>query len=470
MLYASKKLFPLVALFCFSTVISASLSASPLDASVERAKFIVHLKVVGMERSKVVAEKFDDGTVRYEDDWAVCEVKQIVLGMVATDTDGRLRVTSASEKSTAELDNPVRYKAGQEFTIIADSSLLDNKVGMVLPGNAQRIDGEPSAELLKRLDDRIRRAESVRDELAKLLPKAQAEVETALKEFDDQARDDFKDLSPEADLLFDFCALAQYTPDLADFPRPALSDSDRKRLTLLALRGVCDINEEVAAIAAELVEGQGNGIAQLLKPADIEEGKALEALRRLSTREKLEPVLGRLLRHDADNRAASWAAALVFGNDATSKICEWALVECAEEGFFSREALTALVTPKGGKALSHALDKNALTLAGWLMLSQPDAATGETVLGAGIDDAQKKQLQGMYTRVELLQVYAYVLGMRGADDTGVATVRAGLTGKVQARGELDLEDVQDIARELRYKDKLPAAVKRVISRDGPEMR
>ena len=43
-------------------------SSAGMDASVERAKFIVHLKVVGLERSESVVEKTADGKVRYGDD------------------------------------------------------------------------------------------------------------------------------------------------------------------------------------------------------------------------------------------------------------------------------------------------------------------------------------------------------------------------------------------------------------------
>ena len=472
----SNKLYSLVALFCISTLISASLSASPLDASVERAKFIVHVKVVGMERADTIAEKHDDGSVLYDGDWAVCEVKKIVLGMVATDTNGQLRVTSASEKSTVKLDNPVRLKKGDEFTIIADRCTLNNKVGMILPGESTRIDGAPGNDLLKLLDDRIQRAKGIRDTLSELLPGAQAEVEKALTEFDEMDRDDFRDLSPNADLLFDFCALAQYTPDLADFPRPALNDSDRKRLTLLALRAACELDEESAEIASAIVEGKGNGALALTRPAEIEDSKALETLRRLSARENLQSVLGWLLRHDVEGRAAAWATRLSTGNDATSKVCEWALVECAEGGFFDRKALIAGLAPKGtgteyARALGNTIDKKALVLASWLLLCESKDAPAKGVQGVeGMSDDRKKQVANMYGSVELLQVYALALGMRGADDANVANIRGRMEGKVQARGELDLNDLQNIARELRYKDKLPEAVKRIARRSGVERR
>jgi len=437
-----------------------------MDASVERAKFIVHLKVVGLERSESVVEKTADGKVRYGDDWAVCEVKKILLGMVATDMDGRLRITSASDKSTVKLDNPVRYKVGDELTLVAGSTILDPKVGMILPGDDLHFEGGPSTELLDRLEDRIFRAESMRDELGLLLPKAQAEVEKALKEFDEQKRDDFKDLSPDADLLFDFCALAQYTPDLSDFPRPALTDEQRARLTRLALRGVCGINEEAAGIAAELVEGKGNGAYQLLKPAGLDESKAIETLKRLSSRKALAPVLEFLCRHDSDNRALGWAAKLAAGNDASSQDAEWALIQCGEEGYIDAASVKTAFAGKGD-ALGSALKEKAQRLACWLLLCRAADAPAEKVQGT--EDIEK-QVQYLYGSIEMLQVYTYVLGMRGADEARVKTVRAAMDGKITGHGDLDLSDFNDVARELRYKDKLPEAVHRLVKRNGPEMR
>jgi hypothetical protein len=449
-----------------ATSSSAFASTAGLDAAVERAKFIVHLKVVGLERSNEIVQKSADGKVRYGDDRAVCEVKKIVLGMVATDMKGRVRITSASEKSTVELENPVRYKVGDELTLVASNCMLDRKVGMILPGDALHFEGAPGSELLDRLDERVTAAEHTRDALAKLLPGAQKEVEKALKEFDEQKRNDFKDLSPDADLLFDFCAIAQYTPDLADFARPKLNEKQRARLAKLALRALCGINEEAAAIAAELVEGKGGGAYKLLRPAALDESKALESLGRLSARKALAPVLLFLCRHDAGGRALNWAAKLAAANNASAAAAEWALIQCSEEGYVKP---TAVKTALAGKkdALSVAVEKHARRLACWLLLSRAADKPVEKVQGS---ENVNKEVQYLYGRTEMLQVYTYVLGMRGADEERVKAVRGNMEGKVHGHGELDLSDFNDLARELRYKEKMPQAVRRLLKRKGPERR
>ena len=467
----------LLSLACGSAFAASTTDSVAMDAAVERAKFIVHLKVIGLETSKTVAEKFDDGKVIYEDDWAVCDVNKIVLGMVATDMDGRIRITSASEKSTAEVSGAVRYKVGDEVTVVCDRCTLDRKVGMILPGNQLNVKGKPSNELLRLLDERVRRAGEIRDELGKLLPGAQAEVEKALKEFDEQARDDFKDLSPEADLLFDFCATAQYTPDLTDLPRPALSDADRKRLTQLALRGICGLAADEASSAAVLVEGKGNGALQLLKPADS--GKALDALRGLAANDKLAQVLGYLCRHDtADTVAASWAASLAAGDDAVAQSAEWALIECCEEGYFNRATLLKLFSPgeaKGSaqsRCIARAIEKRAERLAAYLVLcAEGDGSTSENLQGTkDMQDGTLKEVTALLGRVEMLQVYTYVLGIRGSDDAQLKAIRGDISGRIHGHGELDFTDVEDLARELRARDKLVPAVLRVLRRSAPELR
>jgi hypothetical protein len=470
----------LISVACGSAFAASVAGPVAMDAAVERAKFIVHLKVVGLEESTTVAEKFDDGKVIYEDDWAVCEVKKIVLGMIATDKDGRIRITSASTKSTVNYGGATRYKTGDEITVVCQSSTLDRKVGMILPGNHLHMQGKPSDELLRLLDGRISRAEQTRDALAKLLPGAQKEVEKALKEFDDAKRDDFKDLSPEADLLFDFCAAAQYTPDLSDMPRPALSDSDRKRLTLLALRGVGELSAEDAASASALVEGKGNGAYQLLKPVDS--SKALDALRGLGTKKQLDNVLGFLCRHDVPGPdmpvAARWAAELASGGDATAQVAEWSLIEACEEGFLDRGLMRELFAGKDSdeslqaRCITRAIDKRAERLAAYFVLcgSTGDSAKAQALLTKDLQDATRKEVAALMSRTEMLQIYTYALGMRGVDDACVKSVRGQVDGKIHGHGELDFTDVADLARELRARDKLTNAIRRVLKRHTPERR
>ncbi|MCB9933406.1 MAG: hypothetical protein H6841_08300 [Planctomycetes bacterium] len=447
-----------------------------LDASVERAKYIMHLKVVGLEKSDNVAEKFEDGSVLYADDWAVCEVNKLLLGMVATDGDGRVRITSASEKSTVKWSGAVRYKVGDEITLIADRCELDQKVGMILPGNHPRLQGAPTNQLLTLLDNRVQRALELRDALARLAPGAQAEVEKALAAFDAGEIEDFTKLSPEADLLFDFCAVAQYTPDLCDLPRPQHDDKTNKRLTLLALRGICGLSQGGAETALPLVAAKGNGPLRLLYPAELDDKTALAALRSLSASNQLEALLGWLLRHDVPGpdmpRAARWAAALAAGGDATSEKCEWALIEAGEEGFLDHGLLISLFTPKGQESgLSYAFERKARRLAAWMLLCSPvDGNGGKDVQASPLPEAVRKQVTELYGGIEMLQVYAYTLALRGAEDERVKAVRGQIDGRYVGNGKLDLADFADVQRELRFKDKLTPAIRRAAGRVAPERR
>jgi hypothetical protein len=452
----------------------ASLQAEPMRPFVDRAKYILHLEVVGIEEPTKVAEK-DGENLTYGPEYAVCDVKDILLGMVASDRDGYVRVACVSRKNTRHDAGEVRYEVGDEFTLIADTCELSPRKGMTFPVGSHANShpaGKPSKELRELIYNRVERANALAEALEKLIPGATAEVQAVLDEFEQQSRDDFKDVSAEADLLLDLVAVSRYTPDLADLPRPALDESVRAKHMRLALRAVCDLSAEGAEIAAALVEGSGHGVYGLLKPARVADDKALAELRKLADGEQFDGVVGHLLRNDFEQRALAWISKLAMDSGPTAELAQWALIEAVEGGWVEFGQADQLLAPERSTALPYdnasqravagALDKRATRLAAWLVIRQGAAlkASEKVAASAGIVDAHTKKAAELYGAPEMLQVYAYALAVQGADAQHVADARAQIEKK--RSDKLDLKDISAVEWELKKKNILPDAVRRVV--------
>jgi hypothetical protein len=446
--------------------------AQPLRPYVDRANYIVHLKVVGIEEPTEVLER-DGDSVTYGPEYAVCDVKEIVLGMIATDKWGRVRLSCPSRKNSRHLSTEVRYAVGDEVTIISDAATLDPDQGMIFPGGGhpnRRPRGEPTRQVRELVNARASHAEALRDALDKLLPGSAAAAEKALDEFEQQVINDFTRITPEADLLLDVVAMARYTPDVALLPRPSLDDKTRARLTRIALRALCELSPAGADIAAEVVEGTGNGVYGLLRPAAVEGDSAL---RKLADRGEFETLAGHLLRHDCERRALTWVCKLAQDSTATAELAQWAVIETVEGGWAETPDADTRLAPErstslpydnaGQRGVANAIDKRANWLACWLVIREgAELAASEKIAGsAQVMGAHAKRIGELYASTEMLQVYGYVLAVRGADDKQVAAARKQMEAK-RGKDGVDLADVADIEFELKKLGKLPAALKRVV--------
>jgi hypothetical protein len=452
----------------------ASLCAEPVRPFVDRAKYILHLEVVGIEEPTAVITK-DGDNLTYGPEYAVCDAKDILLGMVASDRNGHVRVACVSRKNTEHDPDEVRYEVGDEFTLISAACELTPRKGMIfaVPADPQcRAAGKPSKEIRELIYNRIERAKALAGALEKFVPGATAEVEAALDEFDRQSRDDFQDISPEADLLLDLVATTRYTPDLADLPRPAVDEPTRAWHTRLALRALCDLSPESAEIAATLVEGNGNGIFGLLRPGNLADDKASAAFRKLADSEEFDGVAGHLLRNDFEQRALGWLCKLATDSGPTAELTQWALIEAVEGGWvpfaevdtrLAPERSTALPYDNAGqRAVANAIDKRATRLAAWLVVRQGAAlkVSNQVASSANVVDSHVKKATELYGLPEMLQVYAYALAVQGADAQHVADARAQIEKK--RSDKLDLKDISAVEWELKKKNILPDAVRRVV--------
>jgi hypothetical protein len=467
------RLLAAIALISTAASLHACWAAAPLKPFVDRAKYVVHLKVVGIEEPTKV-ESRDGDELTYGPEYAVCEVKEILLGMLASDEWGRVRLSCVSRKNTRHVSGEVRYEIGDEVTIIADSCVLDRAKGMIFSGGnhlTRRPADKPSQELRDLIYDRAEAAKTLAEKLEKFLPGSAAQVEKALAEFEDQSREDFKDLSPEADLLLDLVAMARYTPDVADMPRP--EPKLNAKHTRLALQALCDLSPEGAEIAAELVEGRGNGAYALLRPATV----GAEALRKLADRAEFTALANHLLRYDFEDRALKAICALAMDAGPTAELAQWALIEAVEGGWVEHDQACKSLAPArsaglpydaaGERAAAAALDKRATRLAAWLVMRQGGKLTS-TDKGTEVTATHTKQVADLYGQIEMLQVYAYALAVQGAEADHVKAARTAIAAK--RSDKLDLTDVSEIEWELRKKNAVPDALRSVVRNSKTQRR
>lgn len=470
------RLIALSVIVALSSSLHACWLPLPLKPFVDRAKYVVHLKVVAIEEPTEVVSQEDD-LVTYGPEYAVCDVTEILLGMLATDEWGRVRLSCPSRKNSRRVSTETRYAVGDEVTIIADSCVLDPRNGMIFLGGGhptRRPKGKPSQELRDMIYERAEAAKVLAEKLEQYLPGATAQVEKALSEFEQQARKDFKDLSPEADLLLDLVAMAQYTPDVVDVARPEPKQNSKH--TRLALQALCALSPEGAELAAALVEGKGNGAYALLRPAATD---GAETLRKLADRGEFAALADHLLRNDFEERALKSICALALDSGPSAELAQWALIAAVEGAWVDHDQACKLLAPARSASLPYdapaeraaaaALDKRATRLAAWLIMHQHGKLTpgNKATDNASAAATHTRQAADLYGQIEMLQVYAYALAVQGAEAAHVKAAREQIATK--RSDKLDLTDVSEIEWELRKKNAVPEALRSIV-RNSKTMR
>ena len=429
----------------------------PLETVVDRAAYVMHLKVVAIEQSDKQPEEWADGGKRYAPDYAVCEVKELLFGLITTDTDGHVRVTSDSPRNTVHLSLDASYSVGDEITLIASSTEIVENKGMVFSGRGHphtRRSSAPTQHLRKLLRARMDHAGATLGKFDKLLPGARDQALAAVIEHEDGQRKDYLDLSPEADLLLDLVATNRGAPAEAKSPRNEFDATTIERLRTVALRAICDISEAAAATALPLLGGDGHGAEALLAPGDIKLETALTTLLVLDELGELGAVLPQLVRQDVDGRAMEWSAQLVLNGGHAGKLGEWIWIEhLSNEAQAYRLLARTLAPPKGPnypyasaaeRTLARLIDAEAWALIALCRRIDPidlPAPTGKQP-NTEKHEARVKALGKLHEQAGFLAVYTFLRAIMGKDNESLEPMRERIKQqeRYQGDGKIDLDD------------------------------
>ena len=445
--------------------VHACWSYVPLEHIVGSAEYVLHVK---------------DGSKTYAPDYAVCRISELLFGLVVTDGNGCVRITSVSPRNTRHMSTDVYYAVGDELTLIAAEPEVINGKGMMFEGGghpSQRTQGNPSRRLRKVLQARMDDAYALLDDFDKLVPGARAAAEAAVIEFEDGQRQDYKNLSPEADLLLDLVATNRGAPAEARAPRRDLDASTRQRLRVLSLRALCDISEVAAKAALPLLGGDGHGAEAMLAPADIKLETALASLQKLDDLGDLGAVLPQLVRHDVAERALEWSAHLVLKGGYAGKLGEWIWIEYASNTPYAYRSLGRFLAPAQTRDFPYA-DADARLLAGlidaeaWALITLYQSINGFEMpepIGEQTDakthETRVKALESLDQEPAYLAVYTFLRAITADDDKGLAHMRKCIEQQQRYKGDshVDLDDFSALEWRVRMDyGNLPRAIELAI--------
>ena len=475
-----KSLFAFLLLLAAAPSLHACYGYVPLEHFVDRTEYVMHLKVVAIEESDAEPNQDDPDAKSFASDYAVCEVKELLFGIVVTDSNGYVHLTSTSTRNTHYDSQDVSYKVGDEITLIAHDPEFVKGKGMVFPGGGhpnQRTKGGPSRRLRKLIQARMDSAYTLLDKFDKLVPGAQAQAEAAVIEHEDGNRQDYKDLSPEADLLLDLVATNRGAPAEAKSPRKDFDAKTLDRLRILALRAICGVSEVAARAALPLLGGDGHGAEALIAPGDIKLEDALAALQKLDDLGDLGAVLPQLIRHDIEQRALKWSAHLVLKGGHAGKLGEWIWIEYLSNKERAHQLLERTLVPAQGRdfpydkgearVLARLIDAEAWALVTVYRLitghelpeptgDQPDTKTHK---------ARGKALDTIHEQPAFLAVYTFLRAITGKDGDGINHMRKRIAQQHRYKGDtkVDLDDLSSLEwRVQRDYGNLPHAIELAI--------
>ncbi|MCB9895274.1 MAG: hypothetical protein H6839_12550 [Planctomycetes bacterium] len=454
----------LVLLFA-APCVQACWSYVPLEHFVDRSEYVLHLKVVAIEEDGEL-DSGDGGRKHYTPDYAVCQVKDVLLGLIVTDDEGHVRITSSAKRNESALSTDVSYAVGDEITLVAHSPTIVKGKGMVFNGQgypSTRESGAPSRRLRKLVQARMDNAYALLDKFDRLVPGKRTEAESAVIEHEDGTRHDYKDLSPEADLLLDLVATNRGAPAEAFAPRRDLDAKTRERLAILALRAICDVTDVAAKAALPLLGGDDHGTGGLLAPGDVSTETALATLQKLDDLGDLGAILPELIRNDVKDRALGWAAHLALKGGYAGKLGEWIWIEHMSSEAGAYKSLAGLIAPEQSRDYPYA-DKEIRLIArlvdaeAWalvtlferinsLELPQPVGAQPDVKL----HEARVKALAALDTQPAYLAVYTFLRAITGKDNKALTPMRKRIEQEHRYKGDssVDLDDFADLEWRVR---------------------
>ncbi len=435
--------------------LQASDGGIALGACVESARYAAHVKVTSIESPA-------DGETRAR---AFCVVRKILLGYIYMDGQDRVRLEF-------EPNAPGAPAVGDEFLLLADACSSKAGAVMVFDATAAGVHRVPTSSrerLNELLQKRLDFAWRCVDELGEMLPGARDEAEKAFEDVQSGKRTSLSNLSPGADLLFDYVAMVSMQPGVAPAERPTLTQSQRAELTLKALRVAVGLTEESATVAARLVSGHGNGAHGLLSPAKLDFAQAEPALRKLRESGEMLQLLKYLMLHDADGRALSWALSLAQAEDELAFFVQWMLIEQIEETYLCRDALFNTLAPSASDSLPYesAQERALACLVDrklWRLVSYLGEGAGiPAEMPKGGEAAMHKSRHSAYAaspaRVEYVEVYCYLLISRSGNDARLLEMRKGISEHSRQSG--DLEKVSEVKKLIQQqKGQFPPALRR----------
>lgn len=464
----------LLALITLPASLHACWSYVPLEHTVDEAEYVLHLKVV-----KVIEQEGEADDGRFPPDYAVCEINEVLMGLIVTNADGHVCVTSAARRNETRHSADVTYQVGDVFTLVAPGGEIVRGHGMVFNGGGhpnRHAEGSPSRRLRELVQARMDNAYALLDKFDKLVPGARAEAEKAVIEHEDGRRTDFTDVSPEADLLLDLVATNRGAPAEAKGKRPELDAKTRERLAALALRVVCGVTAPGAKIAVKLTGGTGHGAKAMIAPADLPTEQALPILQQLDDAGELNTVLPHLVRHDVARRAVTWAAHLSLKGGSMGKLGEWLCIEHISNESGGVRDLARTIAPKQGRDCPYA-DSLERTLArlvdaeAWALCTIFESAAAVELSNPTGDqpdmethNQRVKALEELHKQPAFLAAYTFLKAI-GASESGLDYMERKLK---QARryvedDGLDLEDYSSLEWHVRMEyGSVPPVLKRAI--------